>query len=170
MTETDFAEQLDSFAAHYRYDVTYMRELLEYSPQGYAKFAAFLPLADHRERLSLEMFWTSKLAAMQMQDCGECLQLCIRKALEQGVERDLIRQVLSDSDQLSPALRDLLLFSRTVADNRTPDTELAGRLEARFDKGELLELGLSIAATLVFPAIKRTLGYAKSCRVLELEI
>jgi len=100
MAVIDYRQEIDQFEEHYRYDSTYMRELLETSPEGYAKFHAFQPLASHRERLSRESFWVAKLAAMKTEDCGHCLQLNVRLALEDNIPKPLIEAVLRGGDGL----------------------------------------------------------------------
>ena len=82
MNMTEYRRMIDDFENHYNYDSTYMRELLESSQEGFARFNNFLPLSSHREKLNTEDYWVAKLAAMQVEDCGDCLQLNVRMALE----------------------------------------------------------------------------------------
>ncbi|QDT99482.1 carboxymuconolactone decarboxylase family protein [Gimesia aquarii] len=170
MSERDYLNELAEFEAHYQYDTTYMRELLEHSPLAYAKFADFMPLASHRENLDPETYWIAKLAAMQVEDCGACLQLCVRMALENEVSRQLIESVLEGGSGLSDDARDLYDFSVNVASATSVEQALEDRIQARFDKASLLELGLCIASAKVFPTIKRALSYAKSCNLIEIKV
>ncbi len=170
MNTTGHRQQIDDFEKHYDYDSTYMRELLETSPDGYEKFAAFLPLAGHRELLDRDDFWIAKLAGMRSEDCGACLQLNVRMALEAGVDRELVSAAVRTPAELPEALRDVYDFATAVAANNLSDQALIERIEARFDKGQLLELGLCISTTKIFPTIKRAVGYAKSCRLIEIAV
>lgn len=170
MSQPDYRTELDEFEAHYQYDCTYLRELLAHSPTGYAQFAAFRPLASFREKLGPDVYWIAKLAAMQVEDCGECLQLNVRFALESHVAHEIIEAVLQGGDGLSDELRDLYDFSVQVASSRELDPALAQRIESRFDRGALLELGIAIATAKVFPTIKRAAGYANRCRLIEIEV
>lgn len=162
--------QIAQFEAHYKYDSTYLRDLLEYSPEGFAKFNNFLPLARHHEKLSSNDYWVAKLAAMQAADCGECLQLNVRMALEAGVARELIQAALRGGDALSADLRDVYCYAKSVAANLPVDEDLRDRIEARFDKGALLEFGIAIATAGIFPGIKRALGTAKACGLIDIEV
>lgn len=170
MAARDYRREIDEFETRYQYDCTYMRELLELSPQGYAKFDNFIPLASHREALDPVLYWVAKLAAMQAEDCGACLQLNVRMALENGVSKQVIESVLKGGNDLPEDLRDVYEFALGVA-GRTPAINgLKERIQARFGKRELLEMGLCIAAAKVFPTIKRALGYTESCQLVHVKL
>lgn len=170
MNENEAQKQINDFEEHYKYDSTYMRELLKYSPEGFAKFNAILPLTSHREKLSIEDFWVAKLAALQVEDCGECLQLNVRMALEDGVTKQIIEAAINAASNLSENLKDVYYYAKAVAAHAQIETALMDRIKARYDKGMLLEFGLCIATAKVFPTIKRALGYTKSCSLIEIEV
>lgn len=170
MDQTDYSKQIDQFEAHYGYDSTYMRELLATSLEGFAKFNNFLPLAHHRELLDPEVSWIARLAGMRCEDCGECLQLNVRMALEAGVAQELVAAAIRDPQDLPENLKDVYDFAIAVATNDLTDTQLIERIEARFDKGQLLEIGLCVGTAKIFPAMKRAVGSAKSCRLMEITV
>jgi len=170
MSNTDYRKEIDDFEAHYKYDSTYMRELLEHSPEGYDKFYNFMPLASHRDKLDLDTYWVAKLAAMQVEDCGDCLQLNVRMAIECGVSRQIIAASIAGGNELSEKLKDVYDFATGISSNSQVDEGLEDRVGAQLDKEALLELALCIATAKVFPTIKRTLGYAKSCNLIEIEV
>lgn len=170
MNLTEYRQMIDDFESRYKYDSTYMRELLEHSPGGFTKFANFLPLSDHREKLSPEDYWVAKLAAMQVEDCGDCLQLNVRMALEAGVSRPVIEAIVNRGSVLPQNLMDIYDYAKSVAGHALIDSGLMDRIDARYDKGELLEFGLCIATAKVFPTIKRALGYVRSCSLVEIEV
>jgi len=170
MTRDEALNQIAKFEAHYRYDSTYMRELLNSSPEGFAKFNNFMPLSSHRERLSLNDYWIAKLATMQVADCGECLQLNVRMAIEAGVPKALVQAAIHGGDALPDDLKDVFRYATSVARNEMADRGLMDRMTARYDKGALLEFGMCIAAGKVFPTIKRALGYTKACNLMNIEM
>jgi len=170
MAVRDYLNEINEFESHYQYDSTYMRELLEHSSEGYAKFDNFMPLASHREILDPETYWVAKLAAMQVEDCGDCLQLNVRMALENNVSKQVIESVLNGGSGLPNNLRDLYEFAIRVTAHDSIEKDLKDRINELFDKNALLELALCIATAKVFPAIKRTLGYAKSCSLVEIKV
>lgn len=170
MNTAEALQQLNEFKAHYKYDSTYMRDLLESSPAGFMKFNNFLPLARHKEKLNSEDYYVAKLAAMQVEDCGECLQLNVRMALEAGVSKELIKAVIRGGNALPENLKDVYRYAKSVAKQEGIENDLMDRIAARYEKGALLEFGLCIASAKVFPTIKRAAGYAKSCSLIEIEV
>lgn len=170
MNTAEALQQIRDFETRYKYDATYMRDLLESSPAGFMKFQNFLPLSGHTEKLGAEDYWVAKLAAMQVEDCGECLQLNVRMALEAGVSRDLIAAAIGGGEALPANLKDVHLYARGVAGHEAVDDGLMDRIKARYSKGALLEFGLCIASAKVFPSIKRAVGYTKSCSLIKIEV
>lgn len=170
MKDVDYRKQIDDFEAHYQYDSTYMRELLESSPDGYEKFNNAMPLIAHRELLDATSYWVAKLAAMKSEDCGVCLQLNVRMALEAGVEKNVVAAIVSGGKGLSDELRDIYDFAVGVAKNTLNDDGLLERIQSRFNKAQQLEFGLCIGAAKFFPTIKRAVGYTKSCSLVEISV
>lgn len=160
---------IKDFEQHYQYDATYLHELLQHSPAGYEKFVAFRPLSQHREQLSPETYWVAKIAAMQVADCGNCLQLIVRMALEAGVAREWVLATLQGGSKLPEPLQDIYDFATCVASYRNVDPVLQERIQRQLNKAQLIELGICIATTSIYPTIKRALGYTVSCSLVEIE-
>lgn len=169
MTKEQRLQGMDAFSQRYRYDMNYLKEFLHSSPEGYEKFANFQPLSSHREFLPLDIYWVSKLAAMQVADCGSCLQLTVRKALEAGIDKPLVEACLQGGSRLPEALKDIFDFATAVASYRAIDPLLEERISAQLDKPQRIELGVSVATASVYPTIKRAMGYAQSCSLVEIE-
>lgn len=170
MNYDEALKQINQFEAHYKYDGTFMRELLENSPKGLEKFNNFLPLSAHKEKLGPEDYWVAKLATMQVEDCGECLQLNVRMALEAGISKDLVRATINGGNGLPTNLKDVYHYAKSVAGHDLVDNDLMARIEACYDKGSLLEFGICIATAKVFPTIKRAVGYTKACSLIKIEV
>lgn len=161
---------MDAFERHYNYDAGYMRRLLEISPQGFRKFAKVVPLASCRRKAPPEVFYVAKIAAMRSEDCGPCLQLTVRMALESGVNPEILRTAVNDPDSLPTPLREVYDFAIQVAENRLQNDGLTERLTDRYGAEAMAELALGIAASRVFPTVKRALGFAKSCSLVRIEV
>ncbi|SHF33502.1 hypothetical protein SAMN04487965_1966 [Microbulbifer donghaiensis] len=169
MNEEQHLQALEAFSRHYRYDTGYLKEFLNGSPEGFEKFADFQPLATHREFLPLDIFWVSKLAAMQVADCGECLQLNVRMALEAGIEKSIVQACLQGGSRLPENLKDIFDFATSVASYRNIDPLLEQRIDAQLDQRQRIELGVCVATASVYPTIKRAMGYTQSCSLVEIE-
>ncbi|WP_299583811.1 hypothetical protein [uncultured Microbulbifer sp.] len=169
MNEQQRLEEMDAFSQKYRYDMDYLREFLRSSPEGFEKFANFQPLSMHREFLPLEVFWVSKLAAMQVADCGACLQLNVRMALEADVEPHLVRACIQGGSNLPEPLKDIFDFATALASYKNIDPVLDQRIGTQLDQRQRIELGVSVATASVYPTIKRAMGHTQSCSLIEIE-
>ncbi len=167
---TDQHNQIDQFGDHYSYDTTYMHELLEHSPKGYQAFQDFMPMGQVRESLPIDAYWVAKLVSMQTEDCGACLQLNVTMALEAGVERDVVAATIAGGNDLEPRLQQVCTFASQITPDGMIDADLRSAMDLEYSKEELLEFGLAIASTKVYPAIKRALGYAKSCSLITITV
>lgn len=162
-------QQLTEFGERYRYDVGYLQEFLQVAPKGYETFLGFQPLSYYREKLPLDIYWVSRLASMQVADCGECLQLSVRMALEAGLEKPLVKACIEGGSRLSENLKDIYDFACAVASYRTIDPQLDARIDQQLDKAQRIELGICVATAAVYPTIKRALGIAQRCSLVEIE-
>ncbi|AWF79372.1 hypothetical protein BTJ40_00175 [Microbulbifer sp. A4B17] len=169
MSKQQHLQEMEDFSQKYRYDMDYLREFLESSPEGFEKFSNFQPLSMHREFLPIDVFWVSKIAAMQVADCGMCLQLNVRMALEAGIEPQLIKACIQGGSSLPEHLQDIFDFSTAVASYKTIDPVLNERIDVQLDKRQRIELGVSVATASVFPTIKRAMGYTQRCSLVEIE-
>jgi len=64
-----------------------------------------------------DVYYVAKLAAMKTEDCGECLQLNIRFALEQGISKELVRAVINGGNNLPEDLKEVHDFVVAIATN-----------------------------------------------------
>ncbi len=170
MNTEEALKTIDEFGSHYKYDTDYMRDMLKHSPEGFEKYNAFLPMARYCEKTPPDVYHVTQLAAMKVEDCGDCLQLNIRFALENGVSKEIVRQAINGGDSLPTDLKRVYDFAATVASCSEVDQSLAGEIEEKYGKEVLVEIALAIASSKVFPALRRTLGYAKSCSLYEFEV
>lgn len=169
MTVEQHLLEMDEFSRRYRYDMDYLKEFLRASPQGFEKFANFRPLSYHREFLPQDVYWVSKLAAMQVADCGECLQLTVRMALEAGIDKPLVQACLQGGSRLPENLKDIFDFATAVASYRNIDPLLEERINAQLTRSQRIELGVCVATAAVYPTIKRAMGHTQSCSLVEIE-
>jgi hypothetical protein len=163
-------QYLDNFETHYKYDARYLRDLLETSEEGFDKFNAFMPMSTHKQALSTEAFWVAKLSAMRAEDCGSCLQLNIRMALESGVSKPIIESVLYSKETLPTELKRVYDFATSIALNENLSSTDQTAIDEALTKSEKIEIGLCVAAARVFPTLKRAAGYSKACNLMEFEV
>jgi len=164
-------EMLEGFASHYDYDTSYMQNMLKEAPAAFETFEAFLPMASYSNKIEMDVLFVAKITAMQKEDCGACLQLTVDMAREAGVNKDLIKEVLfNEGKNLKEALKDVYAFTLAVVSKEEVDKNLYDKMKESYSKEIMVELALAIAATKIFPAVKRVLNNFESCSLIKIKV
>lgn len=159
----DSRQALQEFGRHFDYDVGYLMELAEASPEAFRAFEAAMGMSRVRTVAPVEAVQIAKIAGMRAQDCGPCTELCLKIAREAGVEEAVIQGALRGGKGLNAEQRDIHDYARAVALNEEMDPELLPRIEARLGKAALAEIAVNLVGVRIYPTLKRALGHAKSC-------
>ena len=113
----------------------------------------------------------ARIVAVQVEDCGTCLQIEVSLARASGVAPPIIRAALEATEEaLPPELAEVARFSRAVVTRTDDEAELRERLCERYGEEGLVELALGIASCRVFPTTKRALGFAVACERVHVEV
>jgi hypothetical protein len=154
---------IDDFEEHYDYDCTYMRDMAKSSPEGFKTYTNFMPMGSYNNKLSKNAIWVCKLASTLTEDCGACVQLAIKMALEQGVSIEIVKTTVLNPEKLNDDLKLIFKFSQAVSLGNDDFSSLQKSVAQKHSNEELTELALAISSTKVYPTIKRALGHFKSC-------
>jgi hypothetical protein len=158
---------IDRYEAWTGEDLSYAREMSRVAPAAFWKL--FLsPMMHHRGDVPKDLLHLAKLGAVQVEDCGPCVQTGVNLMKQDGVPTELIRAALDGGAELPQLQCDAYFFGRGVAGDGFIDDELRERLIEAVGKRGLIELTLAAASVRIFPALKRGLGYARSCTNVEL--
>ena len=148
----------------------YLRFVLDRSPAKFLRFASIMPFANSRRRLPAEAWYVAQIVAMKREDCGPCLQITVNLAAQDNVDRQLLRNVLAaDYNVLTQELKDVADFTESVVTSMDDD-ELRGRVLQHYGEQGLIEMSYAIASSRIPPTVKRTLGFAKSCKLVSVEV
>ncbi|MFH1497201.1 MAG: hypothetical protein ABII82_05175 [Verrucomicrobiota bacterium] len=156
-------QTLRDFGRHFDYDVSYLLELADASPEAFRAFEAAMPMARVQSAASTEALHIAKIAGMRAQDCGPCTELALKIAREAGVAETVIQGALHGGQGLDAEQRDLHDYARAVALNEEMDPALLPRLKARLGRAALAEIAVNLVGMRLYPTLKRALGHAKSC-------
>ncbi len=158
---------IQRFEHRYDYDATYMREILDASIPAFVKLGLAQAMNTHREGVSLDALFAARIVAVRFEDCGPCAQLVVNMAQEAGVAPPLLRAIVArDSPRLSSdAMLGLRLADAVLA--HEPTDEIRAQVIARFGQRGLVTLAYAIAATRIYPTMKRALGHARTCERLR---
>jgi alkylhydroperoxidase family enzyme len=149
--------------------LNYLRHIADTSLSAFAKFGLFTPLARHRKHVPPAPYHLARIAAVQFEDCGTCVQIEVNAALKAGVDLELVRATVEGhTDELPAALREVVRFAEAVA-AANDDDGLRQAVRARYGEAAFVELALGIASARVFPTTKRALGYAKACALVPID-
>lgn len=171
MLRTLIAKRLDAEERRLGVPLDYLRQILRVSLRSFFTFAKIMPISDHRKVLPVEPYYVARMVATRDEDCGTCLQIEVNLAAQDGVAGEILRAVLDRSPERLPAeLADVYRFTEGVVGASGEEDGLRPRIVERWEERGLVELGMAIAAARFFPITKRALGYAKSCRLVEVSI
>lgn len=161
---------IDSFEKQTRVSAEYARWMANVSPRAFMKFGKLGQLAQYRRALPADAAAVAHLIAARSEDCGPCVQISINLSLRGGVSKDILRAVLDrQPDRLPPELADVFHFAESVVSGGEDET-LRQRIRNHYGDEALIEMGLALAVGRTFPVVKRTIGYAKSCSLMKIEI
>ena len=161
---------IDSFEKKSGVSAESARWMANVSPKAFLKFGKLGKLAQYRNALPADASAVAHLVAARSEDCGPCVQIGINFAKHDGVSPDILRAVYDrQPDRLPPELADVYHFAESVVSGGEDET-LRERVRQHYDDEALIELGLGMAVARTFPLVKRTIGYAKSCSLMKIEI
>ena len=148
----------------------YLRHIVDVSPVAFLRFASILPFANSRRALPKEAWYVAQIVSLKREDCGPCLQITVNLAQQDRVDSDMIRAVLDgDTDQLSDELAEVYAFAESVADADVDPIDLREKMKNRYGDRGLIELSYAIAGSRIPPTVKRVLGFAKTCKEVDLK-
>ncbi len=165
------SKKLDSEERRLGVPLDYLRHILRVSLRSFWTFSRILPISEHRRALPPEPYYVARMVATRDADCGTCLQIEVNLALAAGVDRALLRAVLDSQPAALPAdLAAVYRFAEAVAAASGAEGELRPALVERWGERGVVELAIAIAVARFFPEVKRALGYARSCRLVEIRV
>jgi hypothetical protein len=133
------------------------------------KFQHFMPVAMHRHHARADMLAMARIGATLVEDCGPCALLAAKGALADGVPRDTVNAALGARPPEGDCAQ-AFAFAQAIA-TRDPACDVIGdAIEAAHGRHVRAELALAAASVRTYPAVKRGLGYARSCSAVRLEV
>jgi len=154
---------INRFGAHYQYDVSYMRYLLDVSPSAFFKFLAVTKLSRHAEAAPNDALFAARLVGAITEDCGPCVQIVVDMAREAGVSDDQIDAILRrDIAAMNDDATTGFLFADRVAQREDTDA-IREEVRAKWGEKAVIDLTFAVQASRLYPMTKAGLGYAKEC-------
>lgn len=156
--------RLDTLERKLGSSLDYVRYMVSVSTRGFFRFMKIVPLAE-RSFLPADAYYVSRIVASRDAGCGSCVEAEVNLAKHEGVDSDVLAATLSGNVvELPERLADVYLFTESVLRMTGDEEPLREKLRTWYRDEGVVELALAIAAARVFPVVKRTLGFARSCR------
>jgi alkylhydroperoxidase family enzyme len=163
--------QIREFETHWRYDASYLHVMIDEAPAAYEAFDGFWKsMGSFRGKAPAEVRAVAQIAANRHEDCGPCLQLGVKMALEAGVDREIVRAAVQRPQELPPKLRRIYDFALAVASNADVVNELRDQVLADYGSEITAEVGIYVVASRTYPTLKRAFGMAKSCSLVQIDV
>jgi hypothetical protein len=146
------------------YDASYLRDLLEVSPEALIRFGLAGGLGAYRHDVPLDVYYAVTITAAMRADCGPCVQLVVGFAERDGVDPALLRAVVRrDLDALEEPVGVGIQYAEAVLSRSMEMDALRERLEGLFGPRAVVSLAFGILTSQLYPTLKYALGHGKSC-------
>lgn len=142
-------------------NLDYLKYILRSSRPAFLRYVQIWPMANFGRVLPVEALHTADLVASRYEGCDNCVRVESSHARRSGVPCDVIAAVLSgNTAEMSRTVRDVYEFTMAILRDEPHQSALRARIVDRYGDAALVELGLRIASSRVFPVMTRTLGFA----------
>jgi len=171
INEKKSLKAIEDFESHYNYDASNMHEMLKENPKAYATFEAFMPMSGFVDKAPKDVIYVAKLTSIKNEDCGTCVQLNVDMAIEAGVDKEIIKEIIfNEGKGLAPELKFIYDFTLLVGNKKEISISMYEKLDKMYGRNVLIEIALAISASKVFPTIKRVLNYMTSCSKVQIKV
>jgi hypothetical protein len=155
---------IDKFERNWKYDGSYMRDIIDASPRAAWLFSRAAALGQFRRDVPIEPWYAAGITAVRHEDCGPCTQLGFAMAERAGVSPAVLRAVLADDpDAMPPDVALVWKFTRATLAHDAAADEYRGEIVKRWGRRALVSLAFAITAARIYPTVKYALGYGKAC-------
>ena len=155
---------IDKFEREWKYDASYMRDLIDASPRAAWMFSRAAALGRFRRGIPIEPWCAAGITAVRHEDCGPCTQLGVQMAERAGVSAAVLRAVLTDNpDAMPPDVALVWRFTRATLAHDPAADEYREAIVQRWGRLGLVSLAFAMTAARIYPTVKYALGHGKAC-------
>ena len=149
----------------------YLRYVVRASTALFLRIAYLSPVHWKRKRLPADAYYTAVIVACRHEDCGTCVQTVVNLARQDGVAAEKLRTVLDRRPAaLGADVEAVYRFATAVLENTGEEGEFREALSERYGDEGIVELAMAITRGRFYPTLKRSLGYATSCALVEVRV
>jgi len=155
---------INKFERDWKYDASYMRDIIDASPRAAWLFSRAAALGQFRRNVPIEPWFAAGITAVRHEDCGPCTQLGVSMAERAGVNPAALRAILADDPATMPP--DVALvwrFTRATLAHDAAADDYREEIMSRWGRLGLVSLAFAITAGRIYPTVKYALGHGKAC-------
>jgi len=157
-------KMIDRFERNWKYDASYMRDIIDASPRAAWLFSRAAALGQFRRDIPIEPWYAAGITAVRHEDCGPCTQLGVTMAERAGVSPAVLLAVLTDNpDAMPPEVALVWRFTRATLAHDTAADQYRELIAQRWGRLGLISLAFTITAARIYPTVKYALGHGKAC-------
>ena len=155
---------IDRFERVWKYDASYMRDIIDASPRAAWLFSRAAALGQFRRDIPMEPWFAAGITAVRHEDCGPCTQLGVMMAERAGVSPAVLRAVLADDpDAMPPDVALVWKFTRATLAHDASADEYREAIVSRWGRRALVSIAFAMTAARIYPTVKYALGHGKFC-------
>lgn len=152
------------FERQWKYDASYLREIVDASPRAAWRFLQATRLGNYRRDVPIEAWFAAGITAARLEDCGPCTQLGTSMAERQGVRPEVLRAILADDvaampDDVALAWR----YTKAVLAHDAAADDYRAVILKQWGPRSVVTLAFAIAAARIYPTVKYAMGHGKAC-------
>jgi hypothetical protein len=156
--------RLAAFERAWKYDASYMHEVLDADPSALMAFSKVASLGRYHKDAPLAAYHAVRIVGTMAEDCGPCTQLTVDMALRAGVDPAVLRAVVSREFSAMPADVSLAVrFAEASLRHAAEADDLRKEVVRRWGKRALISLAFAITGARIFPTVKYAMGHGRAC-------
>jgi len=157
-----------AFGRKYRYDVSYLLDVIEVSRSAGVRMALFPSVVGYRgPDGAKEIVAGAMLASTMDGDCGPCAQLVVDMSIETGVEPEKLRACFEGRSEQAGEVGLGFDFAFAAIAGDVEVDSLAQEISEKFGRQALAAAAFAAASGRFYPVFKRALGHGAICRRLQ---
>ena len=155
---------VSAFEWQWNYDASYLREIIEVSPQAAWRFFSATRLGSYRRDVPLDALVAAGITAVRSEDCGPCTQLGVEMAERQGVRAEVLRAILTEDVAAMPEDAALAWrFTKAALAHDPAADDYRAVIVERWGRRAVVTLAFAITTARIYPTVKYAMGHGKAC-------
>lgn len=146
-------------------ELPHLWEMERVAPGMLGTLALTLPAVGYRKRAPRDVINLVRIGATLAQDCGDCLQIAVNVARQEGVPVRVVEAAVRGwAKELTHLQARARRYGERVAAGLDAEEDRRALAEA-LGEPVVMELALAVATAQLFPVLRRGLGLSHACRL-----